>query len=85
MRRPVALRRCTNGLKTPLQDRAQGSDNDCNGTADDGLGSTFYADTDGDDYGDPAVSTLGCSAPSGYVSNSIDCDDSLDTVFPGEG
>ena len=60
-----------------------GVDNDCNGTADDGVGSTFYADTDGDTYGDPAVSTLGCSAPTGYVSDNTDCDDSLDTVFPG--
>lgn len=55
-------------------------DNDCDGLID-GLdssltdGSTWYADTDGDGYGDPSVTTQSCDAPPGYVSNSADCDD----------
>ncbi|MCC6702690.1 MAG: putative metal-binding motif-containing protein, partial [Fluviicola sp.] len=36
---------------------------------------TYYADADGDGYGNPAVTQLGCSLPVGYVTNSDDCDD----------
>ncbi len=39
---------------------------------------TYYADTDGDTYGDPNNSAPFCqlTAPSGYVTNTLDCDDS---------
>ncbi len=60
-----------------------GIDNDCDGTADDGVTSTFYADSDGDGYGDAASTTEDCSAPSGYVSDDSDCDDADATVNPG--
>lgn len=36
---------------------------------------TWYADTDGDGYGNSSVSTSSCSQPSAYVSNSSDHDD----------
>jgi len=58
-------------------------DNDCDGSVDEGIGSTWYADTDGDGYGDPTTGTLNCSLPSGYVSDSTDCDDSMASVYPG--
>ncbi len=61
-----------------------GLDNDCNGTADDGLtGSTWYRDADGDTYGDPSVTTAGCSAPAGYVADGTDCDDTVASTNPG--
>src|SRR5690606_2360650 len=44
---------------------------------------TFYADTDGDTYGDLNVSVTAATAPIGYVSNSTDCDDNDNTVYPG--
>ncbi|MEL6341840.1 MAG: MopE-related protein [Myxococcota bacterium] len=52
-----------------------GVDNDCNGEIDEGVGTVWYADVDGDGYGDPAVSVEACEAPDGYVANAADCDD----------
>ncbi|MFZ5477979.1 MAG: MopE-related protein [Myxococcota bacterium] len=59
-----------------------GLDQDCDTIADDGVTSLYYADGDSDGYGDPALDTEGCSAPSGYVANNDDCDDSTATVSP---
>jgi len=58
-------------------------DNDCDGDVDEGLTTTFYADTDGDAYGDLSTTTDDCSAPSGYVSDSTDCDDTDSAIHPG--
>ncbi len=60
-----------------------GVDDNCDGNIDEGVLVTFYADADGDTYGDGANSTDACSAPSGYVSNSTDCNDASATVYPG--
>ena len=58
-------------------------DDDCDGLIDDEVGSTWYADADGDGYGDASATTNACSAPSGYVSNGADCDDAAAAVHPG--
>ena len=45
----------------------------------------YYADTDGDMYGNPLVQVnLGdiCTAPSGYVLNNTDCDDNNASINP---
>ena len=60
-------------------------DNDCNGDIDEEGAidaPTWYADNDGDTFGDPASSTLACDQPSGHVSNSDDCDDTQSAVNP---
>jgi len=45
---------------------------------------TYYADTDGDGFGDPASTTSGCmTPPAGYVSNPDDCNDNRNDVNPG--
>ena len=36
---------------------------------------TWYADADGDGYGNPASTMLACQQPAGHVANSADCDD----------
>ncbi|MFZ4680391.1 MAG: MopE-related protein [Flavobacterium sp.] len=45
--------------------------------------SVYYADTDGDGYGNASSSTNACSQPTGYVANSTDCNDASATVYPG--
>jgi hypothetical protein len=60
-----------------------GIDNDCDSDVDEGVQTTFYRDADGDGYGDSSDSQDACSAPSGYVTNSTDCDDSDSAVNPG--
>lgn len=57
-------------------------DNNCDGSVDEGVEDTFYADTDGDGYGDSASTTSACSAPSGYADNARDCDDSDASLNP---
>lgn len=44
---------------------------------------TFYADADNDGYGNPSVSVQACTAPTGYVANNTDCDDTNAAVNPG--
>ena len=72
------------------QEVCDGADNDCDGltdTDDDSVDlsttATYYADVDGDGYGDPDFSTLSCELPTGYAANSDDCDDSAAAVNPG--
>ena len=60
-------------------------DDDCDGSIDEGYtgSTTYYADADGDGYGDASSTTTGCSVPSGYVTNSTDCNDADATAYPG--
>ncbi|MGB3801515.1 MAG: MopE-related protein [Lewinella sp.] len=54
-----------------------GKDNDCDGSTDEEISvATFYADADGDGFGDPTKPIASCSQPFGYVNNASDCDDS---------
>ena len=60
-------------------------DDDCDGEVDeaDALDvSEWYRDGDGDGYGDPAVTTITCTMPSGYTDNADDCDDAAGDVSP---
>ncbi len=63
-----------------------GVDNDCDGTVDGSDATdqgTWYADVDGDSYGDPGSPVTDCTQPSGYVDDSTDCDDTDASAYPG--
>jgi hypothetical protein len=76
--RPDALERC------------DGVDNDCDALVDDDDDSVYsadlsswYADEDGDGYGDPDPAILACLTPDDHVEDGSDCDDSNDAIHPG--
>lgn len=58
-------------------------DDDCDGAADEGVLNTYYADADGDGYGNPSTAVLACSPPAGHVANFGDCNDNNALYFPG--
>jgi hypothetical protein len=63
-----------------------GVDTDCDGTKDEGDAldaDLYYKDADGDTYGDPGSTTTSCSLPTGYVTDSSDCEDGAATAYPG--
>ena len=60
-----------------------GVDNNCDGQIDEGVKTTFYADTDGDGFGDPNNSMEDCTQPTGYVTDNTDCDDTDKDINPG--
>ncbi len=67
------------------QERCNGVDDDCDGLTDpgDALGAlAWWADADGDGFGDPDSPTTACEQPSGFVDDAEDCDDSDPAVHP---
>jgi hypothetical protein len=60
-------------------------DDNCNTDIDEGLTIyTLYADADGDTYGNPDALIDTCiESIFGYVTNSLDCNDTLASVYPG--
>ncbi|MFN7142452.1 MAG: MopE-related protein, partial [Myxococcota bacterium] len=61
-----------------------GLDNDCDGGVDEEVAgdNVYFADVDGDGYGDTEVTTTACTVPAGYADNDSDCDDADAAVSP---
>ena len=62
-----------------------GQDNDCDGELDeaDAYGATaWYADDDGDGFGDPGSEQMSCDQPLGYIEDATDCDDAQAAINP---
>ena len=63
-----------------------GADNDCDGTVDEDDATdagTWYADADGDGFGDANATYVACEVPSGYTDDTTDCDDNDASTWPG--
>ena len=59
-----------------------GIDNNCDGNIDEAGGATWYADADGDSYGDAGSTTVSCDMPDGYVADNTDCNDGDAAINP---
>ncbi|MEC7987191.1 MAG: putative metal-binding motif-containing protein [Myxococcota bacterium] len=59
------------------------TDDDCNGLIDEGIPTDlWYADLDGDGYGDPNNIEYNCLQPTNFIAQEQDCDDSRDDINP---
>jgi uncharacterized protein (TIGR03382 family) len=80
----------TNAAVNPSAiEQCDGIDNNCNGLTDDDdpdvdttTYSAWYADTDGDQFGDLNALVSSCAPPEGYVADATDCDDMSNEIFP---
>ena len=72
---PAAIEIC-DGINNDCEQGKDDNDPDVQGTT------IWYKDADEDTYGDPEETRDKCNAPSGYVANSMDCDDSDANINP---
>ena len=70
-------------VKPGATETCDGEDDDCDGSTDEGVATTYYLDADADGYGTLSTTTDACSLPSGYAANSSDCDDTSAAIKPG--
>jgi len=70
------------GVSPGAAEVCDGADQDCDASTDEGVTTTYYSDADNDGYGTSSTTTQACSEPSGYASNSSDCDDGDSSVNP---
>ncbi|MDP2307674.1 MAG: MopE-related protein [Pseudomonadota bacterium] len=84
----VACEECDDGAADVSPSGAESCndvDDDCDGVIDNAgaIGSgTWYADTDGDGYGDAAALDRSCEVPAGFVPDATDCEDADAAVSP---
>ena len=75
------------GISPAAEEICDGVDNDCDALTDDdddsimGQG-TYFADGDGDGFGDPMAPKVTCDVPEGFIDNDGDCDDTDAMVNP---
>ncbi|MDP1826381.1 MAG: putative metal-binding motif-containing protein [Archangium sp.] len=88
------VQRCVNGTfetacpgeVTAVIETCNAIDDDCDGSVDDGVLTTFYVDRDGDGFGSStagAETRMACSLPAGFSAEATDCDDGAASINPG--
>ena len=74
----------TNPLVNPdMEESCDAQDNDCDGAVDEEVILSFYADEDGDGFGDDSTEIQSCEQPIGYVTVGNDCDDTNPEIYSG--
>ncbi|MAA80590.1 MAG: hypothetical protein CL916_15145 [Deltaproteobacteria bacterium] len=64
------------------EENCDNMDNNCDGVIDEDVQSMYYADSDGDGFGNPSLSILACQASEGFVEDGTDCNDAASTANP---
>jgi len=73
----------SNGLINPaMSEVCNDIDDNCNGSTDEGVLNVYFADIDGDGYGDIDSPIFSCLPPFGYVNNNDDCNDTSIDINP---
>ena len=72
------------GVNPGAVETCNGIDDDCDQDIDENAVNrdTFYADSDGDGYGDARFAVLACALPDAHADNADDCNDGLASVNP---
>jgi PKD repeat protein len=71
------------GINPGATEICNAADENCNGLIDEGIATNlYYADIDGDGFGNPNASVSNCAQPVGYISNNTDCSDNAAAVNP---
>jgi PKD repeat protein len=71
------------GINPGATEICNAADENCNGLIDEGIAvTTYYADIDGDGFGNPNASVSNCAQPVGYIANNTDCADNAAAVNP---
>jgi uncharacterized delta-60 repeat protein len=67
------------------EEQCDGVDDDCDGEIDEAHAVdavVWFSDDDGDGFGDPDSTQMGCEAPAGFTADSSDCNDGDDDIHP---
>jgi hypothetical protein len=73
----VSVDGCTDALACNYDSNATTNDGSCT------YATAWYADLDNDGFGNASISSVACEAPVGYVANSTDCNDGVNSTNPG--